>query len=52
MGQKMDVADLKKYAETNHRLANLAEEQGNRALARELAAIAREAEAQLASLRA
>ena len=51
MGQKLEAAELKKYADTNHRLANLAEEQGNLALARELAAIAREAEAQLASLR-
>lgn len=49
MGTQLNQNELKKYVETNRRLADLATEQGNLALARELAAIAQEADAQLAS---
>jgi len=49
MGTMLKQDELREYAATNRRLAKLASEQGNLALARELAAIAQEADTQLAA---
>ena len=48
MGQKLSAKDWADYADNNRRLADIAEEQGNIMLARQLAVLARRADHQCA----